>query len=106
MSINGKKINVSGLFVVALIICLALENFRLFTFLGASIKPIHLIALLSAIYFAFFRGVSVKKMVGVIAFLAIPLLPFYRINDQLEFIKTYAIKKNIPAAKNHWYCSR
>lgn len=91
MSINGKKINVSGLFVVALIICLALENFRLFTFLGASIKPIHLIALLSAIYFAFFRGVSVKKMVGVIAFLAIPLLPFYRINDQLEFIKTYAI---------------
>lgn len=91
MSINGKKINVGGIFIVLIIISLALENFKLFTVLGAAFKPIQVVALFAAVFYALFRGVTVKKIVGAIAFLAIPLLPLYRINDQREFFKSYVI---------------
>lgn len=91
MRINGKKINVESLFIISIIFCLALENFKLFDVLGASIKPIHLIAILAFLYCAAFRAITVKKIVLTVLFWAIPLCPLYRINDKLEFFKTYVI---------------
>ena len=91
MNINGKKINVGGIFIVLIIISLALENFKLFTVMDAAFKPIQIVAFFAVIYFALFRGISAKKIVGAILFLVIPLLPLYRIDDQREFIKSYAI---------------
>ena len=91
MRINGKKINVEAVFIVLIIISLALENFRLFTIMGASFKPIQAIAALAVVYCFLFHAIDVKKIMWTIAFLAIPLAPLYRISDKTEFFKTYVI---------------
>lgn len=91
MRINGKKINVEAIFIVLIIISLALENFRLFTILGASFKPIHAISAFAVVYCFLFHAIDVKKIMWTIAFLAIPLAPLYRISDKMEFFKTYVI---------------
>lgn len=91
MRINGKKINVEAVFIVLIIISLALENFKLFTIMGASFKPIQAVAAFAVVYCFLFHAIDVKKIMWTIAFLAIPLAPLYRISDKTEFFKTYVI---------------
>ncbi|MBO5379054.1 MAG: hypothetical protein J6A90_01880 [Clostridia bacterium] len=91
MNFDIKKLSAEKIFISLIIVSLAFENFRLFTVLGASFKPIHAIAAAAIIYFFFFKKITFKKVVGSLLFLVIPLLPFYRINDTREFIKTYVI---------------
>lgn len=91
MNFNIKKLSAEKIFISLIIVSLAFENFRLFTVLGASFKPIHAIAAVAIIYFIIFKTLTFKKVAGSLVFLAIPLLPLYRISDKGEFIKTYII---------------
>ena len=91
MNFDIKKLSAEKIFIPLIIVSMALENFRLFTVLGASFKPIHAIAAIAIIYFFFFKKITFKKVVGSLLFLVIPLVPLYRINDTREFMKTYVI---------------
>lgn len=91
MNFNIKKLSAEKIFISLIIISLAFENFRLFTVIGASFKPIHAITVLAILYFLLFKSITFKKVMGSLIFLVIPLLPFYRINDTREFMKTYVI---------------
>lgn len=91
MNFDIKKLSAEKIFISLIIVSLALENFRLFTVLGASFKPIHAITAVAILYYLFFKTITFKKIAGSLVFLVIPLLPFYRINDTREFIKTYVI---------------
>lgn len=91
MRINGKKVNVEGIFIILIIISLVLENFKLFTILGASFKPVQAVSAFAVVYCFLFHAIDVKKIMWTIVFLAIPLAPLYRINDKMEFFKTYVI---------------
>lgn len=91
MNFDIKKLSAEKIFIPLIIVSLAFENFRLFSVIGASFKPIHAIAAAAIIYFFFFKKITFKKVAGSLIFLVIPLLPFYRINDTREFMKTYVI---------------
>lgn len=91
MKFDLKKLSVEKIFISLIIISLAFENFKLFTVLGASFKPIHAITAVAILYYSLFKSITFKKVAGSLLFLVIPLLPFYRINDIREFIKTYVI---------------
>ena len=73
--------------------CVVLENFMLFSVLGAPVQPSHLVfvvAILAALVCS--RLKINRRLVGVmIVLLLLPLATFYRINDTTEFIKSYII---------------
>lgn len=91
MNFDIKKLSAEKIFIPLIIVSMAFENFRLFSVLGASFKPIHAIAAVAIIYFFFFKKITFKKVVGSLLFLVIPLAPLYRISDKKEFMKTYVI---------------
>ncbi len=73
--------------------CVVLENFMLVSVLGAPVQPSHLVfvvAILAALVCSRFK---VNRRLGgvMILLLLLPLSPLYRINDTIEFIKSYII---------------
>ena len=76
-----------------LAICVVLENFMLFSAMGAPVQPSHLIFLIAILAALFGSELHVKKTnlaVALILFV-LPLVPLYRISDTMEFIKSYVI---------------
>lgn len=76
-----------------LAICVVLENFMLFSVMGAPVQPSHLIFWIAILAALFGSELHVKKTnlaVALILFI-LPLVPLYRISDTMEFIKSYVI---------------
>ena len=84
-----KNFKLEKFFIIAIIISLAFENFQLLEIAGGAFKPTQVIAILSIACIVLRRGIVRKSFMYCIAFLVIPLFPLYRINDMIEFLKTY-----------------
>ena len=77
--------------VSSTIFCIILENFKLFTIMGAAFKPIHIFIIAAIIYNILFAKFYIKDIICGLLFLVIPVLPLYRINDLDEWFKSYFI---------------
>lgn len=77
--------------IILLIISVALENFKLFDLAGAPFKVTHIVFAIGIVYGFFTTKIKPKQFVLFLLFIALPLLPLYRINDKLEWFKSYAI---------------
>lgn len=80
-----------NIIIICIILSVALENFKIANVLGTSLKPIHIVVILSIIYSLFFEKIKPTNLLLACFFLILPLIPLYRINDKLEFFKTYVV---------------
>lgn len=77
--------------VKSTIVCIALENVKIVSLAGASLKPIHVILALAAVYCMLVKPVPLKRVAWGTFFLALPLFPIYRIGDMGEWAKSYLV---------------
>ena len=91
-TLNGTSKNAFMSFIVkCTIICIALENVKIITIAGASLKPIHLVLSLAAVYCMLANPVPLKHIAWGVFFLALPVFPIYRIGDMGEWVKSYMV---------------
>lgn len=76
--------------IILLIISLATENIRIFSMFGGDIKLPH-IACILAILVVFREKIIIRRnsFIVVNLFIILPMLPLYRISNQVEWIKSY-----------------
>ncbi len=93
IKLNDNKGSVAPrrIIVRCLILCIILENVKLFDIMGAAIKPIHIVIILASIYCIVCERMYLKDIAIGTLFLALPLLPIFRINDLTEWLKSYVI---------------
>lgn len=84
-----KKMNLWDILIKLLIVCIPLENFKLFSIFGAPIKISHLILFMMIIISIKKSKINKKQLAFMLIALVMPLIPIYRINDLLEFFKSY-----------------
>jgi len=87
---STKKSTMSSI-VFSLILCLILENLKVFDIMGAALKPIHFILIFASVYCFFLKKQYAIDIITGIIFLFIPVLPIFRINDTREWFKSYMI---------------
>jgi hypothetical protein len=75
------------------IISVLSENLTFVNMAGASLKLYHICALLGVLFAVFDRYIDLSRNEMILGafFILFPLLPLYRINDRLEFFKSYLI---------------
>ena len=88
---NADSVTPRRIMVQSFILCILLENVKIFDVMGASIKPIHVVMILSSLYCIVFEKMYIRDISIGMLFLALPLLPLYRINDLTEWLKSYVI---------------
>ncbi|UYZ21796.1 hypothetical protein [Mesobacillus jeotgali] len=85
----------SSILLILMIVAIALENLKLFNFLGAPIKLTHIVFIFAIINSLILRiekvGFSIKQLITLIFLLIIPLLPLFRVSNTIEFLKTFLI---------------
>lgn len=77
--------------ITLLIVSVAFENLKVATILGAAIKPTHILAICFVALSMFSERIGKRDSLMGLAFLILPLLSLYRINDRTEWVKAYAI---------------
>lgn len=80
-----------GFIIKAVIICILFENMQIVSIMGAGFKPLHIVLVLCIFRQLILRPLKTKSLLLGILFLFIPALPLYRINDIMEWFKTYII---------------
>ena len=77
--------------IVSLILSILLLNFKLVTVVGAALKPIHILLIITTVYSVFFTRMAVKDLLIGFSFLVLPIFPLYRIGNVGEWFKSYVI---------------
>jgi len=62
--------------VKSVIVCIALENVKIISIAGASLKPIHLILAMAAAYCMVVKPIPLKHLALGLFFLVLPLFPY------------------------------
>lgn len=72
---------------------LFLENIKLFDIVGAQFKPTHVIFIFSIVFALIYKKKIVlrRNILPMLFFLLLPVFPLYRINDIMEWIKSYFV---------------
>ena len=96
-AIYTNKTSVMRFVICSLIVSIVFENVKLFSVFGAAFKPIHVIMIISIAYNLLSRRLVAKDVVVGMFFLLLPILPLYRINDIMEWFKSYFVYAMIVA---------
>ena len=91
LSDNKRSVTPRRIMVQSLILCIILENVKLFDVMGAAIKPVHIVMILASLYCMVCERMYLRDIVIGTAFMALPLLPILRVNDLTEWAKSYVI---------------
>ena len=81
-----------SIIVSLLVILVYLENMQLVPILGTSLKPHHLVFIYAVLFVMLYKKYvsRVRTAIAIVA-LVLPMLPLYRISDQMEWVKSYVI---------------
>lgn len=76
-----------------MVFSVALENIKLFDAMGAAFKPTHVIFILAIVHALVKSGGRIPRghFLILLLYLALPVLPLYRIADTTEWFKSYVI---------------
>ncbi len=94
---NMKPARFMNWLIVGAILCVALENVKLFDVFGAPLKPMHILMLLSVCFCFFFTEIRIRDLLIGLFFLVLPIFPLYRIGDPMEWFKSYVVYAIIAA---------
>lgn len=86
-----KKQSFMDFIIKGLIFCIIFQNVKLFSVLGAELKPVHFFVILAILYCMIAKPIKPRHFLVGICFLILPVLPLYRINDVMEWLKSYVI---------------
>lgn len=85
------KIDIWRLVIELLIISIFFENVKIVSVMGTAFKPTHIVFLMAILAGIYQRYVPKRDMAAGVLFLLLPCLPLYRINDKMEWFKSYVI---------------
>lgn len=85
------KVDVWRLIIELLIISVFFENVKIVSVMGTAFKPTHIVLIIAIIAGICQRYVLKRDLAIGIFYLILPCLPLYRINDKIEWFKSYAI---------------
>ena len=91
MAYISKKNTFMDFVIRAIIVSILFENMQIISIMGAGFKLLHLILILCILRQLITRPLKLKALTLGIIFLLIPVLPLYRINDIVEWFKSYVI---------------